>query len=244
MCSLFQLPRRRSKYALNRKNCDLAWRQLSSVTRAPAIRRRSCPGGRTAYPSKVRTVCKGIAAWPACLFGPGQAIWQLEACPSQFAMDLPAPPVHFAGARRFHDNIRFACQSLKLRPFFLRTHSYLIPLPCPIRILCPCPPTGTPDMPQPTGINNTSKPGLWGGTVSTLEFRVNVTQEMNGQVYTCQSANEALQRSAHEAVSLDVLCKYVPPNCSIRRDIQSLADSLRNCTKERQLNLCPISLSQ
>ncbi|XP_016986343.2 nephrin isoform X1 [Drosophila rhopaloa] len=55
------------------------------------------------------------------------------------------------------------------------------------------------------GINNTSKPGLWGGTVSTLEFRVNITQEMNGQVYTCQSANEALQRSVHEAVSLDVL---------------------------------------
>ncbi|KAI8035746.1 hypothetical protein M5D96_011496, partial [Drosophila gunungcola] len=58
------------------------------------------------------------------------------------------------------------------------------------------------------GINNTSKPGLWGGTVSTLEFRVNITQEMNGQVYTCQSANEALQRSVHEAVSLDVLLEY------------------------------------
>lgn len=58
------------------------------------------------------------------------------------------------------------------------------------------------------GINNTSKPGLWGGTVSTLEFKVNITQEMNGIVYTCQSANEALQRSVHEAISLDVLCKY------------------------------------
>ncbi|KAH8285661.1 hypothetical protein KR054_011962 [Drosophila jambulina] len=66
------------------------------------------------------------------------------------------------------------------------------------------------------GINNTSKPGLWGGTVSTLEFRVNITQEMNGQVYTCQSANEALQRSVHEAVSLDVLYrpKFVPPPSS------------------------------
>ncbi|XP_070068580.1 nephrin isoform X4 [Drosophila takahashii] len=66
------------------------------------------------------------------------------------------------------------------------------------------------------GINNTSKPGLWGGTVSTLEFRVNVTQEMNGQVYTCQSANEALQRSVHEAVSLDVLYrpKFTPPPSS------------------------------
>ncbi|XP_037944607.1 nephrin [Teleopsis dalmanni] len=63
------------------------------------------------------------------------------------------------------------------------------------------------------GINNTSKPGLWGGIVSTLGFRVNITQEMNGIVYTCQSANEALQRSVHEAVSLDVLYrpKFVPP---------------------------------
>lgn len=59
------------------------------------------------------------------------------------------------------------------------------------------------------GINNTSKPGLWGGTVSTLEFKVNITQEMNGVVYTCQSANEALQRSVHEAATLDVLCKYI-----------------------------------
>ncbi|XP_017836908.1 nephrin isoform X1 [Drosophila busckii] len=63
------------------------------------------------------------------------------------------------------------------------------------------------------GINNTSKAGLWGGMVSTLEFRVNITQEMNGVVYTCQSANEALQRSVHEAISLNVLYrpKFVPP---------------------------------
>ncbi|XP_030388023.1 nephrin, partial [Scaptodrosophila lebanonensis] len=66
------------------------------------------------------------------------------------------------------------------------------------------------------GINNTSKPGLWSGTVSTLEFKVNITQEMNGVVYTCQSANEALQRSVHEAISLDVLYrpKFVPPPSS------------------------------
>ncbi|CAD7011505.1 unnamed protein product [Ceratitis capitata] len=66
------------------------------------------------------------------------------------------------------------------------------------------------------GINNSSKPGLWGGTVSTLEFKVNITQEMNGVVYTCQSANEALQRSVHEAVSLNVLYPpvFVPPPSS------------------------------
>ncbi|XP_017027881.1 nephrin isoform X3 [Drosophila kikkawai] len=81
------------------------------------------------------------------------------------------------------------------------------------------------------GINNTSKPGLWGGTVSTLEFRVNITQEMNGQVYTCQSANEALQRSVHEAVSLDVLYrpKFVPPPSSTAVGVEgeSLAVSLQ-----------------
>lgn len=57
------------------------------------------------------------------------------------------------------------------------------------------------------GVNNASKPGLWGGTVSSLDLKVNVTQDMNGVVYTCQSNNEALQRSVHEAISLQVLCK-------------------------------------
>ncbi|XP_049307143.1 nephrin isoform X1 [Bactrocera dorsalis] len=66
------------------------------------------------------------------------------------------------------------------------------------------------------GINNSSKPGLWGGTVSTLEFKVNVSQEMNGVVYTCQSANEALQRSVHEAVNLNILYPpvFLPPPSS------------------------------
>lgn len=57
-------------------------------------------------------------------------------------------------------------------------------------------------------MNNVSKPGLWGGTVSSYELKINVTQEMNGIVYTCQSNNEALQRSVHEAVTLNVLCTY------------------------------------
>ncbi|XP_037915549.1 nephrin isoform X1 [Hermetia illucens] len=66
------------------------------------------------------------------------------------------------------------------------------------------------------GINNSSKPGLWGGTVSTLELKVNITQDMNGVVYTCQSSNEALQRSVHEAITLEVLYppKFVPPPSS------------------------------
>lgn len=58
------------------------------------------------------------------------------------------------------------------------------------------------------GENGTSISGLWGGTVSSLDLKVNITQDMNGVVYTCQSNNEALQRSVHEAVTLQVLCKY------------------------------------
>ncbi|XP_038107931.1 nephrin isoform X1 [Culex quinquefasciatus] len=66
------------------------------------------------------------------------------------------------------------------------------------------------------GINNSSKAGLWGGTVSSLELKVNITQDMNGNVYTCQSTNEALQRSVHEAVNLQVLYppKFSPPPSS------------------------------
>ncbi|XP_016957415.1 nephrin isoform X1 [Drosophila biarmipes] len=90
------------------------------------------------------------------------------------------------------------------------------------------------------GINNTSKPGLWGGTVSTLEFRVNVTQEMNGQVYTCQSANQALQRSVHEAVSLDVLYrpKFVPPPSSTAVGVEG--ESLQ-VSLQTQANPTPVT---
>ncbi|XP_052872105.1 nephrin-like [Anopheles cruzii] len=63
------------------------------------------------------------------------------------------------------------------------------------------------------GSNGTSKPGLWSGTVSSLELKLNITQDMNGHVYTCQSTNEALQRSINVAVNLQVLYapKFSPP---------------------------------
>lgn len=62
------------------------------------------------------------------------------------------------------------------------------------------------------GSTNSSKQGLWGGIVSSSELKVNVTQEMNGVVYTCQSTNDALVRSVHEAVNLQVLCKILKSN--------------------------------
>lgn len=58
--------------------------------------------------------------------------------------------------------------------------------------------------------DQSSKAGLWGGTTSSTELRINVTQDMNGVVYTCQSANTALERSVHEVTTLHVLCKWLP----------------------------------
>ncbi|XP_052891416.1 nephrin-like [Anopheles moucheti] len=64
------------------------------------------------------------------------------------------------------------------------------------------------------GTNNSSKPGLWGGTVSSLELKLNITQDMDGHVYTCQSTNEMLQRSVNVAVNLPVLYEpqFSPPD--------------------------------
>lgn len=58
------------------------------------------------------------------------------------------------------------------------------------------------------GAINTTKPGLHGGVISTIELKVNVTPEINGVVYTCQATNAPLQRSVHDAFTLDVLCVY------------------------------------
>ncbi|KAL3284555.1 hypothetical protein HHI36_018712 [Cryptolaemus montrouzieri] len=57
------------------------------------------------------------------------------------------------------------------------------------------------------GVFNTSKPGLHGGTVSTIELKLNVTEQLNGIVYTCQATNEKLERSVHDAITLQVLYK-------------------------------------
>lgn len=58
------------------------------------------------------------------------------------------------------------------------------------------------------GLFNTSKPGLHGGKVSSIELKLNITEQLNGIVYTCQATNEALQRSVHDAITLQVLCKF------------------------------------
>ncbi|XP_038217035.1 nephrin isoform X2 [Zerene cesonia] len=49
------------------------------------------------------------------------------------------------------------------------------------------------------------KKGLHGGTVSTIELKLNISKDLNGAVYTCQAMNEAIQRSVHDALTLKVL---------------------------------------
>lgn len=58
-------------------------------------------------------------------------------------------------------------------------------------------------------LSNTSKPGLHGGKVSTIELKLNITEQLNGIVYTCQATNDALQQSVHDATTLVVLCKFL-----------------------------------
>lgn len=57
------------------------------------------------------------------------------------------------------------------------------------------------------GTTNSSSKGLHGGAVSTVKVTLDVTPELNGIVYTCQAMNEILQRSVHDAITLDVLYK-------------------------------------
>lgn len=58
------------------------------------------------------------------------------------------------------------------------------------------------------GISNETRPGLYGGTMSVNVLELNITEEMNGQVYTCQATNEVLQRSVYDAITVEVMCKY------------------------------------
>ncbi|XP_066154012.1 nephrin isoform X2 [Euwallacea fornicatus] len=59
------------------------------------------------------------------------------------------------------------------------------------------------------GYQNYSKPGLHGGTVSSIEQMINVTDNMNGVEYTCQAQNDALQRGTHNSILLKVLYKPI-----------------------------------
>ncbi|XP_034175874.1 sticks and stones isoform X1 [Osmia lignaria lignaria] len=59
------------------------------------------------------------------------------------------------------------------------------------------------------GTKNGTKPGLHGGFLSFVELALDVTEEMNGEVYTCQARNNQMERSIHDATTLDVLYKPI-----------------------------------
>ncbi|XP_068966078.1 nephrin isoform X1 [Bombus flavifrons] len=59
------------------------------------------------------------------------------------------------------------------------------------------------------GTKNGTKPGLHGGFLSFVELTLDVTEEMNGEVYTCQARNNQMDRSIHDATTLDVLYKPI-----------------------------------
>jgi hypothetical protein len=59
------------------------------------------------------------------------------------------------------------------------------------------------------GINSYTKPGLYGGKLSTIQLTFNVTPEVDGKVYMCQATNIPLLKNMHKDVSLNVYSKCV-----------------------------------
>lgn len=59
------------------------------------------------------------------------------------------------------------------------------------------------------GTRNSTKPGLHGGYLSSVELTLDLTEDMNGEVYTCEAKNTQLGRSSHDATTLDVLYKPI-----------------------------------
>jgi hypothetical protein len=59
-----------------------------------------------------------------------------------------------------------------------------------------------------TGTTNSTKDGLYGGYISTVELLLNLAENMNGEVYTCQAKNPEIDRSVHDTTTLNILCEY------------------------------------
>lgn len=54
--------------------------------------------------------------------------------------------------------------------------------------------------------NTSISDGYFFSTSSTSVLKLKVSKNDNGKVITCQSANEKLQQSVHEVLTLQVLC--------------------------------------
>ncbi|XP_025601953.1 nephrin isoform X2 [Athalia rosae] len=57
--------------------------------------------------------------------------------------------------------------------------------------------------------NNSTNTGLNGGFVSSVELSLELTEKMNGDLYTCQARNAALERAIHDATTLTVFYKPI-----------------------------------
>ncbi|XP_043477806.1 nephrin-like isoform X3 [Leptopilina heterotoma] len=62
------------------------------------------------------------------------------------------------------------------------------------------------------GTENSTKPGLHGGYVSIVTLPLDFKESMNNNVYTCQARNAAMERSIHDAVTLNILYKPIFTN--------------------------------
>ncbi|OXU27526.1 hypothetical protein TSAR_002284, partial [Trichomalopsis sarcophagae] len=58
-----------------------------------------------------------------------------------------------------------------------------------------------------TGTTNSTKNGLYGGYISSVELELELNEDMNGEEYTCQAKNPEIDRSVHDSTSLDILYK-------------------------------------
>ncbi|XP_015186948.1 PREDICTED: nephrin isoform X3 [Polistes dominula] len=56
---------------------------------------------------------------------------------------------------------------------------------------------------------NGTKAGLHGGFLSYVELALDLTEDMNLEVYTCQARNAQMERSIHDAITLHVLYKPI-----------------------------------
>lgn len=58
-------------------------------------------------------------------------------------------------------------------------------------------------------VSKKSKPGLHGGNVTSIVVKVNVTADMDGNLFTCQAQNPKLGRHVHHEIRLAVMCKWI-----------------------------------
>ncbi|KAJ8679127.1 hypothetical protein QAD02_014914 [Eretmocerus hayati] len=59
------------------------------------------------------------------------------------------------------------------------------------------------------GAVNSTKEGLYGGFISTVEISLELSEDMNGEEYICQAKNSFIDRSVHDSTRLNILYKPI-----------------------------------